>query len=358
MANILLTGGGTAGHVTANLALLPELRKEHTVFYMGSRDGIEKELAESAGLSYFGISTGKFRRYFSLRNLTDPFRVVAGFFQARKQIKAWKIDLVFSKGGFVAVPVIFAAASLGIPIICHESDFTPGLANKLTIPFTKKICCNFQETVASLPKGKAVCTGAPIRAELLLGSREEGLKRCGFSGEKPVLMVIGGSLGSVAINQAVRANCKALGEQYDIIHICGKHNLDESLEALAYYKQFAYVKEELADLYQAADFVISRAGANVIYEILALKKPNILIPLPKKASRGDQILNAASFSAQGFSVVLPQEELEENPAILPDCLEKLRENQEKYIKAMEASRERDGRKNVLYVIQSVLDKKS
>ena len=171
-------------------------------------------------------------------------------------------------------------------------------------------------------------------------------------------MVIGGSLGSVAINQAVRVNCKALGEQYDIIHICGKHNLDESLEALAYYKQFAYVKEELADLYQAADFVISRAGANVIYEILALKKPNILIPLPKKASRGDQILNAASFSAQGFSVVLPQEELEENPAILPDCLEKLRENKEKYIKAMEASRERDGRKNVLDVIQSVLDKKS
>ena len=228
MANILLTGGGTAGHVTANLALLPELRKEHTVFYMGSRDGIEKELAESAGLSYFGISTGKFRRYFSLRNLTDPFRVVAGFFQARKRIQEWKIDLVFSKGGFVAVPVIFAAASLGIPIICHESDFTPGLANKLTIPFTKKICCNFQETVASLPKGKAVCTGAPIRAELLSGSREKGLALCRFSGEKPVLMVIGGSLGSVAINTAVRENLTKLGENYDIIHICGKKNEDSS----------------------------------------------------------------------------------------------------------------------------------
>lgn len=358
MANILLTGGGTAGHVTANLALLPELRKEHTIFYMGSRDGIEKELAENAGLSYFGISTGKFRRYFSLRNITDPFRVVAGFFQARKRIKAWNIDLVFSKGGFVAVPVIFAAASLGIPIICHESDITPGLANRLTIPFTKKVCCNFQETVKLLPKGKAVCTGAPIRAELLSGSREKGLALCRFSGEKPVLMVIGGSLGSVAINTAVRENLTKLGENYDIIHICGKKNEDSSFSDLSYYRQFPYVNEELADLYQAADFVLSRAGANVIYEILALKKPNILIPLPKKASRGDQILNAESFSAQGFSVVLPQEELEENPAVLPDCLEKLRENQEKYIKAMEASRERDGRKNVLNVMQSVLDSKS
>ena len=358
MAKILLTGGGTAGHVTANLALLGELREKHTIYYMGSKDGIEKELAEKAGLPYFGISTGKLRRYFSLRNLTDPFRVIGGFFQARKQIKAWNIDLVFSKGGFVAVPVIFAAASLGIPIICHESDFTPGLANKLTIPFTKKICCNFQETVSLLPKGKAVCTGAPIREELLQGSREEGLKLCGFSGEKPVLMVIGGSLGSVAINTAVRENLSKLGENYDIIHICGKKNEDKSLSDLAYYRQFPYVNEELADLYQAADFVISRAGANVIYEILALKKPNILIPLPKKASRGDQLLNAESFSSQGFSVVLPQEELEENPAVLPDCLEKLHENKEKYIKAMEASRERDGRKNVIAVIQSVLDEKS
>ena len=159
MAKILLTGGGTAGHVTANLALLSELRDKHTIYYMGSKDGIEKELAEKAGLPYFGISTGKLRRYFSLRNLTDPFRVIGGFFQARKQIKAWNIDLVFSKGGFVAVPVIFAAASLGIPIICHESDFTPGLANKLTIPFTKKICCNFPETVSLLPKGKSGIRG-------------------------------------------------------------------------------------------------------------------------------------------------------------------------------------------------------
>ena len=354
MAKILLTGGGTAGHVTANLALLSELREKHTIYYMGSKDGIEKELAEKAGLPYFGISTGKLRRYFSLRNLTDPFRVIGGFFQARKQIKAWNIDLVFSKGGFVAVPVIFAAASLGIPVICHESDMTPGLANKLTIPFAKKICCNFPETLNYLPKKKAVFTGAPIREELLQGSREKGLERAGFSGEKEVLLIIGGSMGSQAVNQVIRKHLDQLLEDWDILHVCGKGNADESLKNRTGYQQYEYVHGELADYYQAADCVISRAGANVICELLALEKPNLLIPLPKGASRGDQILNAESFQKQGYSLVLSQEEAEANFSKLYALLKELKDNKAKFQEAMRNSKEKNGRENVLQLIDSFL----
>ena len=294
MKRILLTGGGTAGHVTPNMALIPRLKElGYDIQYIGSYQGIERKLIEEIGIPYHGISSGKLRRYFDLKNFSDPFKVMKGYMEASHLIKRLKPDIVFSKGGFVAVPVVLAAKRRHVPVIIHESDLTPGLANKICIPSAAKVCCNFPETLKHLPEDKAVLSGSPIRKELFSGSREEGLSLCGFTGDKPVLMAMGGSLGAVAINRALRANLDALLKQFDIIHLCGKGNYDVSLEDRAGYKQFEYAKKELPHLFALTDLIISRAGANAICELLALKKPNILIPLPASQSRGDQLLNAA-----------------------------------------------------------------
>lgn len=310
MKRVILTGGGTAGHVTPNLALLPMLQERHfEVRYIGSKNGMEKGLVEKAGIPYDGISTGKLRRYFDLKNFTDPFRVVKGFGEARKLLKKYRPDVIFSKGGFVSVPVVLAAKQLKIPVVIHESDMTPGLANKISIPAASKVCCNFPETAKSLPKGKAVVTGCPIRRELLTGSREAGLSFTGLSGEKPVILIIGGSLGSVAVNKAVRSILPQLLEDFEVVHLCGKGNLESTLAGTPGYVQYEYISDELCDLFAMADLVISRAGANAICELLALRKPNILIPLSAAASRGDQILNADSFRKQGFSEVIAEEDV-------------------------------------------------
>ncbi len=310
MKKIVLTGGGTAGHVTPNIALLPSLRRDgYEITYMGSYDGIEKKLISDFDIPYYGIATGKFRRYLDIKNLTDPFRVIKGFGEARKYLKEISPDVVFSKGGFVSVPVVRAAASLKIPCIIHESDMTPGLANKLCIPAAEKICCNFPETLKLLPEKKAVLTGTPIREELKQGNKLAGLDLCGFTANKPVVMVIGGSLGAANVNKAVRDALPKLLEDFQVVHLCGKDKLDNLLLDTPGYKQFEYVKAELKDLFAMADLVISRAGANAICELLALKKPNLLIPLPSSSSRGDQLLNARSFENQGFSIVINEDDL-------------------------------------------------
>ena len=205
MKHIVLTGGGTAGHVTPNIALIPRLKElGYKISYIGSYEGIEKKLIEELGIPYYGISSGKLRRYFDLKNFSDPFRVLKGFSQARKLLKELKPDVVFSKGGFVTVPVVIAAKRCKIPALIHESDMTPGLANKLCLSSASKICCNFPETVNSLPKDKAVLTGTPIRQELLSGNKDAGRRFCGFTDDKPVLMVIGGSLGAASVNENIR----------------------------------------------------------------------------------------------------------------------------------------------------------
>ena len=336
MKKITLTGGGTAGHVTPNLALIPSL-KEHgyEIQYIGSYQGIEKKLIEDAGIPYHGISSGKLRRYFDLKNFTDPFRVLKGYGEALKILKQYKPDVVFSKGGFVAVPVVLAAKHFRIPTIIHESDMTPGLANKICIPFAKKVCCNFPETLKYLPKEKAVLTGSPIRKELLEGDRLTGLQYAGLSAGRPVILVIGGSLGSVTVNNAVRKILPKLLSHYQVIHICGKGNLDEGLKGTAGYVQFEYVDAPLKHLFAAADVIVSRAGANSICEILALRKPNVLIPLSAAASRGDQILNAKSFEKQGFSTVLEEENLTE--ASLYQAISETDQNRSQFIQAMEQS---------------------
>lgn len=336
MKRIVLTGGGTAGHVTPNIALLPKLRElGYDVHYIGSYDGIERTLIEACNVPYYGISSGKLRRYFDLKNFSDPFKVVKGFSEASKLLKKLKPDVVFSKGGFVSVPVVLAAKQHKIPVIIHESDMTPGLANKLSIPAASKVCCNFPETIEHLPKGKAVLTGSPIREELMTGSREKALRFTGLSGTKPVLLIIGGSLGSVVVNEAVRSVLPELLKQFEIIHLCGKGKLDETLTAMNGYVQYEYISNELKDLFALSDIVISRAGANSICEFLALRKPALLIPLSAAASRGDQILNARSFEKRGYAGVLEEEQL--NGDTLLDALHELWENRAAYMSAMESS---------------------
>ena len=340
MKKIVLTGGGTAGHVTPNIALIPKLKElGYEISYIGSYTGIEKQLIEQEGLPYYGISSGKLRRYFDLKNFTDPVRVLRGFTQAVSLLRRLKPDVVFSKGGFVSVPVVMAAKMLHIPAIIHESDMTPGLANKLAFPSAVKVCCNFPETVQYLPQGKAVMTGSPIRRELLSGDSEKGREFCGFSDARPVLMIIGGSLGSVAVNTAIRRILPKLLETFQVVHLCGKGNLDESLADVPGYRQYEYIRDELPDLFALADVVVSRAGANAICELLALHKPALLIPLPASASRGDQILNARSFSKQGFSEMIDEDTMTDGQLL--SAIVSLYEQRDKYISAMKQSKSSD-----------------
>ncbi|OOO69795.1 undecaprenyldiphospho-muramoylpentapeptide beta-N-acetylglucosaminyltransferase [Clostridium tepidum] len=350
MKKIIMTGGGTAGHVTPNLALVPELKKlGYEIKYIGSIQGIERTIIEKEGIEYFPIASGKLRRYFDLKNFSDPFKVLKGLFQAKKIIKREKPDIVFSKGGFVTVPVVIAAYLNKVPVIAHESDITPGLANRLAIPYCTKVCVTFPESVKHIKGNKAVLTGTPIRKELLEGSKIKGKKLCNFKDDKPVLLIIGGSLGSKIINEIVRKNLESILSTFNIIHICGKSNLDENLENRIGYTQFEYVNEELPHLMKAADLVISRAGANVIYELLALKKPNLLIPLSKKSSRGDQILNAASFEKSSYSLVLQEEEVTDKTLL--EKLNYLYENRNSYINNMSKSKMNDGVKNIIELIK-------
>lgn len=333
---IVLTGGGTAGHVTPNIALIPKLRElNYEIYYIGSYEGIEKKLIADFDIPYFGIATGKLRRYLDPKNLTDPFRVVKGYSEARKYLKEIQPDIIFSKGGFVSVPVVRAAASLDIPCIIHESDMTPGLANKLCIPVAEKICCNFPETIQMLPEGKAVLTGSPIREELAKGNKIAALDMCKFTANKPVIMVIGGSLGAEAINKTVRDALPKLLEDFQVVHICGKDKVDNLMLNIEGYKQFEYVKAELKDIFAMSDIVISRAGANSICELLALKKPNLLIPLSAHSSRGDQILNAKSFESQGFSLIIDEDYLTEN--LLVEKAHELYFTRQTYIDSMSRS---------------------
>lgn len=349
MKKIVLTGGGTAGHVTPNIALLPSLREAgYEIAYMGSYDGIEKRLISDFNIPYTGISTGKLRRYLDPKNLSDPFRVLKGFGEARKYLKEFKPDVVFSKGGFVSVPVVRAAASLKIPCIIHESDMTPGLANKLCIPVATKICCNFPETMENLSKSKAVLTGSPIRKELTQGNRIAGLNMCGFSANTPVIMVIGGSQGAANVNKAVRDALPKLLEDFQVVHLCGKDKMDNLLLNTPGYKQFEYVKAELKDLFAMADLVISRAGANAICELLALKKPNILIPLPGRQSRGDQLLNAKSFESQGYSIVINEDDL--TTSLLVDEVHELYANKNYYTEIMSKSKQMDSIPKIMKLI--------
>lgn len=358
---ILLTGGGTAGHVTPNIALIPALQKKGwIVHYMGTPDGIEKKLIEQYNqqvkkhqnkITYHGVASGKLRRYFDVKNFTDPLKVMKGMGQAAAAIRKIKPNVIFSKGGFVTVPVILGGWLNRIPIVIHESDMTPGLANRISIRFANKICTTFPETLHHLPKNKGIHTGTPIRQEIFLGNKEKGRERCHFTTEKPVIMMMGGSLGSVKINTCLREALPKLLETFQVVHLCGKGNLDSGLKHQTGYMQFEYLNEELPHIFALADVVLSRAGANSISEILALHKPNILIPLSARASRGDQILNAKSFQEQGYSCVLEEEKMTQDT--LYQAIHQVYQLRFRYKKAMEQSKAGNGIQAVLQVLEGM-----
>jgi UDP-N-acetylglucosamine--N-acetylmuramyl-(pentapeptide) pyrophosphoryl-undecaprenol N-acetylglucosamine transferase len=308
---MIFTGGGSSGHVTPSLPLISALQNENVViFYVGSKKGIEHSLIKRLNIPYYGITVGKLHRYWTCKNLLTPFQLFLGIIQSFLICRRIKPDVIFSKGGFVALPVVIAAKLNGIPAVIHESDLTPGLANRLSFPFAKLICLTFSETVRYFKNSsKVLLTGMPIRSFLLDGDPEKGLKICGFfDKKKPVLLIMAGGLGSRDINKSIRCLIVPLTEKFQVIHICGKNKLDPAFSEIKDYKQFEYLQNELADVLASADLVISRAGATSIYELLTLHKPHILLPLSKKASRGDQIVNAKYFSRRGLSKVIYSEE--------------------------------------------------
>ncbi|XME02035.1 undecaprenyldiphospho-muramoylpentapeptide beta-N-acetylglucosaminyltransferase [Lachnospiraceae bacterium C1.1] len=350
---IILTGGGTAGHCVPNLALVPELKeKNYEIAYIGSYTGIERKLVTAEGIRYHAISSGKLRRYFDMKNFSDPFRVMKGFFQALSILKKEKPDVIFSKGGFVSVPVVKAAALMHIPVIIHESDMTPGLANKLSYGSASKICCSFRETLKYLPSDKAVFTGSPVRASLRKGERGRGRAFTGFNeSTKPIIMVTGGSLGAAHVNEAVRHALPKILPDWNVVHLCGKDKTDSDLIGKKGYVQYEYISKEMADLFAMADLVISRAGANAIFELLSLRKPNILVPLPTAGSRGDQLLNAKSFQKAGYSYVIQDEELSDDT--LMAAINSVRDNSIDYIEAMENAEENDAVRTIINLIEEV-----
>ena len=351
---IVLTGGGTAGHVTPHLAILPRLLKAgYDVHYIGTENGIEHTMMARENVTYHAVKSGKLRRYFDWKNFTDPFRVLAGAHEAAALMKALKPDVCFSKGGFVSVPVVYAAWRRGVPVLCHESDLTPGLANKICSKFAKRIATTFPECAEALGE-KAVMTGTPLRPELFEGSREKGLKLAGFDGQKPVLLMTGGSLGAQSVNRALREALPELLPRMDVLHLCGKGNVDEALKGTQGYAQFEFLNEELPDAFAAADAVLSRAGSNSLCELQALKKPMLLIPYPKGASRGDQILNAESFEKRGLAKVLPQEEM--NRESLVSAVIALMNDRETLISALEKAPAANGTEKILELIEEIQQK--
>lgn len=334
--SIVFTGGGSAGHVTPNIAIIKEMdTSQWDIHYIGSKQGIEKDLIHHLHLPYYGISSGKLRRYIDFENVKDVFRVITGCFQARRVLKRLKPNLVFSKGGFVSVPVIIAAKSLKIPIFIHESDMTPGLANKISQRFATKIFTSFAETKKFFPERKTKVIGSPIRKEILMGSAEKGRAFLNFNKQLPILIIMGGSLGAKRINEAIRESLGKLNKTYQIVHLCGKGNIDNELLDIPGYRQYEYINEELPDILATTDLVITRGGSNAIFEFLALKIPMIIIPLTKEQSRGDQILNAKSFEEKGYAITLLEENL--TSVTLSQSLDKLKHNRDQFIKNMNVS---------------------
>ncbi|KQX64725.1 undecaprenyldiphospho-muramoylpentapeptide beta-N-acetylglucosaminyltransferase [Paenibacillus sp. Root444D2] len=351
MKTIVFTGGGSAGHVTPNIALMHKLAQlGWEIKYIGSATGIEKDIIEREGVPFYSISSGKLRRYFDLKNFKDPFKVMKGVYESYRLLRRLKPAIVFSKGGFVSVPVVLASRMNKIPVIIHESDITPGLANKISIPFATKVCVTFPESLQHVQRDKAELTGLPIREHILSGKASRAYQLCDFHSQKPVILVMGGSLGSQVINQAVRGNLEQLLAQFQIVHLCGKGNIASELANTRGYKQFEYLNEELPDILAMTELVISRAGATSIYEFLVMEKPMLLIPLSLQASRGDQILNAESFQKAGYADVIQEEALTADTLV--ERVEALHTNREAYKAAMQSRKESDAVASIVKLIET------
>ncbi|MFZ5975466.1 MAG: undecaprenyldiphospho-muramoylpentapeptide beta-N-acetylglucosaminyltransferase [Bacillota bacterium] len=348
---IILTGGGTAGHVMPNIALIPRLKElEYEIHYIGS-GAIEKELLQKIpDVTFHQISSGKLRRYFSIKNFTDPFRILRGICQSVRIISRLKPNIAFSKGGFVGVPVVIGARLKRVPIILHESDLTVGLANRISMPFSDVVCTSFEATVSSIKKNKGVYTGTPIREELQTGSAGNAKKLFAFEHpEKPVLLCMGGSMGAVAVNTVLREALPLLTPVFNVVHLCGKGNLEPSLNGHAGYRQLEFADAELPDIFALCDVAVSRAGANAVFELLCLALPALLVPLPSSASRGDQLQNAHYYEKRGCFEVVQQEDL--TPEVLHARIATLYENRSSYTERMRAQGIADSLPKIIALIE-------
>ncbi len=336
MPKIIFTGGGSAGHVTLNLALIPWfLEKGYEVTYIGSKGGMEEELIKQfPSVQYKSVLTGKLRRYFSLKNLADMVKIPLGCLQACFIIHKEHPDIIFSKGGFVSFPVVVGGFVNRKKIFMHESDITPGLANKLSLPFVNTFFTTFPETVNAIKaKSKVHCIGPVMSDRLFNGNREAGAAFAGLNAAKPTIMFIGGSLGAKSLNTAVAENLSELLKKYQVIHISGKNGFNPELKGRGYV-QYEYVDKELKDLMALSDIVISRAGSNAIFELASLNKPMILVPLPNTSSRGEQSLNAKNFQKKGYADIIKDEDVA-NPNILLPAIEQAYAKRSETIKNMQ-----------------------
>lgn len=328
---LLVVGGGSAGHVIPALPVIAAMQQAGAeVTFVGTHSGLEEELVASAGVTFHAISAGKFRRYFSWQNFTDLFRIGVGVVQAFFFIGRCKPDVVFSKGGFVSFPIAFASWLRRVPVVAHESDLTPGLANRLVLPFVDTLCVSFAQTKVAAGGARVVHTGTPLRTSILQGDAERGRQLLDVDTSRPLLIVTGGSLGADSLNAVVRDALPELAEHFVVVHVCGRGKL-KSIEA-AGYLQFEYVDEGWGDMLAAADIVLSRAGANALFELLALRKLNLLVPLSAQASRGDQVANAAFAEESGYSVVVAEQALDTTSLMV--ALETLLAHRQQYQDAL------------------------
>ena len=303
MLSIVLTGGGTAGHVIPCLNLLPDLKEKFDkIYYIGSFNGIERDIVNSYGIDFYPITCVKLKRKITTENLTIPFKLAKGISDAKKLLKKLNPSIVFSKGGYVALPVVIAAHKLKIPVISHESDITAGLANKIASRYSLLTLTSFLETAKEFKNGLHV--GCPLKKDLAGYDRRLALSEFGFDGTKPVLLAFGGSLGSITLNNAIISALQQLKGTFDVLHVTGKKNFDKYYKS-AGYTPLPYV-DDMRKAYSVADVIVSRCGANSAFEILSLSKPVVFIPLSKKESRGDQVLNAEYFMKNGCAYLLSE----------------------------------------------------
>lgn len=311
---VVFAGGGTAGHVLPTIPIMRALRQQGAeLAFIGGASGLEQGYLADEPVPYFGIASGKLRRYFSWRNLADAFAVLRGVWQSYWLLGRLKPTVIFSKGGYVSFPVVLAGWLRRIPVVGHESDFSPGLANRLAIPFLSVMCTSFPSRRPAGLRGELLHSGNPLRPELLAGSAHQGRALVQAPSDRPLVLVTGGSLGAQALNRVARAAAPRLVELCWLVHVCGPGKTVAM--KVPGYRQLEYVSQGWGDLLAAADLVVSRAGANALFELLALGKPNILIPLPLAASRGDQIENAVFAEREGYSRVIPEQALNEEVLI-------------------------------------------
>ena len=322
MKTVVFAGGGTGGHIFPGIAVAEALlaKGDFRLFWIGSSIGRDREMVESAGLNitFYGVPSGKLRRYFSLKNLTDVFRIAAGFFRSFFILKQIRPDVLFSKGGFASVPPCFAAKALKIPVATHESDFSPGLATRLNAKVAERILISYEETAELLPEAareRCTVTGNPVRASFFSASPKRGRAFVGIRSFAPVLLVLGGSTGAESVNLLVLSCLKTLCAKFVVLHQTGGKTENAPADSLAAaeelkrrgrYFEFSFIGAEMPDVLAVADLVVSRAGASAVWECAAAGKPMLLIPLAKGSSRGDQIENAEWFEKRGAAVVFPE----------------------------------------------------